>query len=386
MPQTNTIEITGGSAGNGEEVKFKKFKPTIHLTDGKKGEAIMVVAANFHNPTKGNKMMFFAHAVRTIRNEFLNGGEPTEQCVDINKTTLIYFKQGYNDAEIAAVKKSVKNYNVEFIPISTFQEIIDYINKPMYYEVKKKENGKEKIRKYKREIRLIHFYSHGKPSKIPFAYEMDGENANIDGPQTLSVDNVENIKPDNFSPNATIYSFACRTANVSYEDDFTPRYSLKWKETEVHYVGKEGTEKQTLISRSLSFDTKEERSEYIKENGFLGNDYSISQLTADDAHPENSLAQKLADHLNITVYAYISRTNYGGTFNDHGNKEIQKEYIDIPDKSVEKGGYGLKLWQKHALWHPKGAVNPVIGGDTPKGLDYKMHAFLPKKQCLQGTE
>lgn len=385
---TRKIEITSGSL-EGKKFKFKDQK--MDLVDGLYHEAILVVGTQYHNDTQGNKMMFFAQAVRTIKHGFINGGEGAFQSTAIDKATLIYFKQGYNDEEIQAVKDALAGENTTFKPIEKVEEMINYFNEPITPEkrIEKDKNGKEITKTYKRKIQLVHFYAHGLPSKITFGYMMNSGSIerddsifhtdNIDGPQTLSRDNINKIKPDHFATDAAIYSFACRTANTSYIEDFRPK------------------------------------------NGKQKGNVNFSEAIPVEVHPEVSLAQKLADQLNVTVYAYMTRTEYGKTWTDKSkipdthlkdetveawqtiasqektNLKNELATISPADVIVPVIG-GLKLIkigaktsidvtqkmvsgsEEFALWHPDGAFQPVSGAGTPKGLDNKMNAFLSKKQ------
>jgi hypothetical protein len=301
-------------------------------------DAIMVVGSELHEPTYGNKMRFFAQAVRTL---LLNKDK-------WKKVSLIYFnyKNKYNAAEINEVKKSLSSYSVkdiEFISITTVSEMINKINS------------------YKK-IKMLHFYSHGMPSKITFGLGHVAEN--IDGAQTFTFSDISKLKKNVFDKIAQIHSYACRTGNAQknpMQDDFTPYYTI-------HYFAG----KADFTEKHLTKESAQKR--YIELKRGFTNVYIYEPSTSpSEIHSEQSLAQKLASHTGISVFAYKTRSDYQPTW--HGN--LKK--IEIPDESVEKGWFGAKFWQDgdNALWNSTGALNGVKGGSTPKGLDNKLTEFKP---------
>ncbi|MDQ0594789.1 hypothetical protein QFZ37_003158 [Chryseobacterium ginsenosidimutans] len=308
-------------------------------------DAIMVVGSELHEPTYGNKMRFFAQAVRTL---LLNKDK-------WKKVSLIYFntvqplkKKSYNQEEIDEMKKSLlskySNIEIDYTEIKDVSEMIDKING------------------YKH-IKVLHFYSHGMPSKITFGLGHIG--ANIDGPQTFSFSEATKLKKDIFEKNAQVHSYACRTGNNQkdvMQDDFTPYYTINYFAgkadfTEKHLTKESAQKRYTELKRGFS-------------NVYL---YEPSTFPS-DIHSEESLAQKLANYLGISVFAFKTRSDYQPTWHGKFNE------IKIPDKSVEKGEHGLAFWQDgdHALWNRTGAINGVKGGNTPKGLDNKLTEFKPQ--------
>ncbi|WP_066439918.1 hypothetical protein [Chryseobacterium sp. CCH4-E10] len=301
-------------------------------------DAVMVVGSELHEPTYGNKMRFFAQAVRTL---ILNKGK-------WKKVSLIYFnyKNKYNSAEINEVKKSLSSYfvkDIEFVSIKTVSEMINKINS------------------YKK-IKMLHFYSHGMPSKITFGLGHIAEN--IDGAQTFTFSDISKLKKSVFDKNAQIHSYACRTGNAQkdpMQDDFTSYYTI-------HYFAG----KADFTEKHLTKESAQKRYNELKR-GF-SNVYLYEPSTSpSEIHSEQSLAQKLANYTGISVFAFKTRSDYQPTW--HGN--FKK--IEIPDESVEKGWFGTKFWQDgdHALWNSTGALNGVKGGSTPKGLDNKLTEFKP---------
>ncbi|MCL9805317.1 hypothetical protein NAT51_07280 [Flavobacterium amniphilum] len=308
-------------------------------------DAVMVVGSELHEPTYGNKMRFFAQAVRTL---LLNSNK-------WKKVSLIYFnyvepleKTSYNKGEIDEVKKSLSskydNSKIDFVPVKNITEMINKINS---YE----------------DIQQLHFYSHGMPSKITFG--LGHITANVDGPQTFTFSEISKIKKNVFAKNAQIHSYACRTGNAQKnvsQNDFTPYYTV------MYFAGKADFS-ENFTNRELA----QKRYGQLKKS--FSNVYFIEpSVSPSDARPKESLAQKMANQMGISVFAYITRSDYQPTW--HGN--FQK--IEIDDETVEKGWFGAKFWQDgdHALWNATGAINGVKGGTTPKGLDNKLIEFKPE--------
>ncbi|MCS3870643.1 hypothetical protein J3D55_003559 [Chryseobacterium ginsenosidimutans] len=309
-------------------------------------DAIMVVGSELHEPTYGNKMRFFAQAVRTL---LLNKNKWKKVC-------LIYFnyiksldETSYNQAEINEVKKSLiskyTNLEIDYVQISNVSEMINKIN------------GYQNIK-------FLHFYSHGMPSKITFGLGHIGKN--IDGPETFTFPEINKINKKIFSKDAQVHSYACRTGNDQkdvMQDDFTSYYTLQY------FAGK-----ADFTEKHLTKESAQRRYTELKR-GFSNVYLYEPSIFPSDIHSEQSLAQKLANYLGISVFAFKTRSDYQPTW--HGN--FKK--IEINDKNVEKGGFlGYKIWQDgdHAVWNSTGAINGVKGGDTPKGLDNKLTEFKPQ--------
>ena len=116
-----------------------------------------------------------------------------------------------------------------------------------------------------------------------------------------------------------------------------------------------------------------------------------------EAGPENSLAQKLADHFGVDVFAFLTRTWYGevlttgkaelATLSDTLARKRAAAAGDIVDLSLlhealpHPGLGGGKSWLtgtgNYALWRKPGAVAMPCGHDTPAGLTREMRHFVP---------
>lgn len=92
--------------------------------------------------------------------------------------------------------------------------------------------------------------------------------------------------------------------------------------------------------------------------------------------PEESLAQKLSEHLDAKVFAYLKRSNYTSSWLDGGNKEYKSKYMTIEDEKVSnpfnpadwyRATLGDSRWDE-ALWNPNGAYLTPTSGKSPGGI------------------
>lgn len=223
--------------------------------------------------------------------------------------TIIIFKDGFTEMELSIVKKDARSWNktLYFKKINSVKELIDYINK-----------GDATVKRSDVKIGTIKIFSHGLPSILDFG--LDGANSST---QKFSISNVSSLIKDSFISNPTIYSYACRTGNSD----------------------------NRVVTLNPSYEYDAEGIKLVK--------------------PKESLAQKLSDHLDAKVYAYLRRSNYNPTWLDGGNAEYKKEYITIEDEEVSSPvnpkDWFRKRWDE-ALWNPKGAFTLPRSGDSPSGL------------------
>lgn len=231
---------------------------------------------------------------------------------------ILIFKDGYTPMQLSIIKRDAKKWNntVNFKQINSTAELIDYIN-----------NGDKTVdRKIK--IRMIKIFAHGLPMVLDFG--LDGKNEKN---QQFTESHISLLKKESFVKHPIIYSNACRTGNaddrtiVTVNDSY--RYDADWKSV---------------------------------------------------VKPEESLAQRLSEHLNATVYAYLRRTNYRPTWNERGDVEYNKKYVTIEDESVS-GPLNIVDWWRtlrsvlertrnkwdEALWNENGAYAPPVSGNTPGG-------------------
>lgn len=178
-------------------------------------------------------------------------------------------------------------------------------------------------------IEHLSLFSHGVPQRIAFGYQLAG-----DFQMSLDVLSYDNISPLAFSRSAQIDSYACRTGMGN-------------------------------------------RSEFPIEDGI-------------QFFPQTneSLAQLLADHLQIRVRAFVRRSDYKNTWGSFEERQLGK-LCGISDDSAP-GEEWCRKWnelkeerqENHDVlkftYQTMGAINPVISGDTPLGVPGGHFEFLPK--------
>lgn len=187
-------------------------------------------------------------------------------------------------------------------------------------------------------IRHLLFMAHGLHDKIALNF-YKRPNINVKTKQ------ISAVKSDIFIPEGRIYSYACRTG-VSVDDE--------------------------------TFDNLEQ------------------------AKPENSLAQKMADHFGVKVHAYYTRTLFRGCIRDPADsssisqslkqkrEEQEGQIIQISDEheGLPHPGQGASFWyetgqeeegtSEYSLWRKAGARYLPTGANTPAGLPNTMQVFEPK--------
>ncbi len=179
-------------------------------------------------------------------------------------------------------------------------------------------------------IAQLDLFSHGIPLSIAFGHHLDNEAG-----MALGVDNFQRIAAQAFDPNARLTSYACRTG--------------------------------------------------------MGNpqDAEIENAVQLDPQPQQSLAQKLADHLKIPVRAFITRSDYKETWGSF----MDRRYADacnatsgqlpsdewcnewsaaMDDRSEQKS-------KTSATYQIEGALSPVISGSTPYGPTRGFIEFKPSE-------
>ena len=162
-------------------------------------------------------------------------------------------------------------------------------------------------------IKNIYIYSHGMPSRITFSldWETYKVNHNIQSDEKssateLNLTNYMNLNPESFLDGASIWSYACRTG-LSSENN---------SDIEIFTWGE-----------------------------------------------EESLAQKMADFLNINIYAFLKRSSYEDTW---GSK-LDRLSLKIFDDEFRNYKKEEKEIDNKFIWQPQGAYRDVKAGDTPYG-------------------
>jgi hypothetical protein len=152
----------------------------------------------------------------------------------------------------------------------------------------------------------------------------------------------------------------------------------------------------TQVSSS-AFATNGRIYSYACRTGISVQDYPLWRFSSDaDARPDDSLAQKLADHFQIEVHAFLRRSFYGAVLRDRAQSATIastlkagraqagfQQVIPIPPEHEGLPHPGLadsssprrEGTDNYALWrHGGGRVLPG-SADTPTGLSAGMRVF-----------
>jgi hypothetical protein len=241
---------------------------------------------------------------------------------------LIYFADGYNAAEITQVIASLHDMDVTLVAVNSVDELL------------KELNLKTPVCK----IQRLNIYAHGVPLAIRFNYH-----GSTDEACSFNIKHVSKIEKTIFSADASIWSYACRTGNA-VPDDYSPH----------------------IIDHIRHFE----------------GDFEIDPTfqSDSDAKPEESLAQMIADHTERPVYAWLTRTLYERIWDDQGDLQYRKGFVDISHLGID-GGWKreLKDWIPFSetddkddvvLWNKQGAKRGGLGGSTPENLSNKTKKFV----------
>ena len=125
--------------------------------------------------------------------------------------------------------------------------------------------------------------------------------------------------------------------------------------------------------------------------------------SAEDAGSEDSLAQKMADHFKISVYAFMTRSFYGHIIRNKpdsnaissrlkelrtnlGSNVVHKlsaEHEALPHPGLADAFYNRSAKDEgtngYSLWRNKGGIGLPYSFITPKGLPHGLIEFKPKE-------
>ena len=265
--------------------------------------------------------------------------EVRENFDDDPNLEVLIFKDGYTEKQLNAFSNAILSFNKEsrVIQINSTEELINFIN------VGSREKNKESKYRESRKISKIKIFAHGyvrdKTNEGVIAFGLDGINSSI---QELDNENFSKINKNSFLTNneSHLYSYACRTG-----------------------IG---------VSNDL--------------------------IVTGSSEKLSSLAQKMSNHGQIIVHAYMKRSEYKDTwgtqnhrdtyFSDYDKGESLWENVktDLKD-SFKSDPDDIKIFIDYistetkidgALWNPKGAYINVKAGDTPSGVSDNYETYTPK--------
>jgi len=175
----------------------------------------------------------------------------------------------------------------------------------------------------------LSMFSHGVPQRIAFGYELPE-----DQQLSLGVDVYRSISPAAFSKSARVDSYVCRTGMGNLPD--------------------------LLIEEAVQFSPE----------------------------TDESLAQLLANHLRVTVRAYVRRSDYKDTWGSYVDRQRGALCGNTARQPPPESW--CKEWKKSLVeretyskafdftYQDSGASNPVASGTTPYGLPGGHLEFSPK--------
>lgn len=120
----------------------------------------------------------------------------------------------------------------------------------------------------------------------------------------------------------------------------------------------------------------------------------------EEANPDGSLAQKIANHLGIEVHAFLTRSDYSPVIREYSDSEriatavregrvghegqvvdIPPEHEALPHPGLANGwfnGARKEGTNEYALWRKHGARTMPVAASTPTGLTRALRVFKPK--------
>jgi len=237
--------------------------------------------------------------------------------------TLLIFTQGYTERQLKRIEQQAAKLGATVIRISSVQHLTDYINT-------KSPNGLPTSKREEDKITNIDAFAHGIVGAIEFGYQINrGNQTNTS--MSFTKTSAEALDKKAFAENAVFTSYACRTGLGNPEID---QVKYPWESTD----------------------------------------------------KENSLAQNIADAANITVRAYLVRTDYSNTLSTPLERLDYKVYSQL-------GPGGHKKWFDEfkkriesreqidgATFDPEGALHGVGPGGSPAFVSGSGWEFKPKQE------
>lgn len=339
-------------------------------------EVLIITGTEKESETFGNKLMFMAQTVREVRVNYSSK----------KYLTVLYYPDDYSAEQIGAFKEAILSFNdeTEIIEIDTRQKMIDYINTKT---IDASKNDRELPNNDNDIVQIgtIKIFSHGMPSRLTFGLGwplVPFEVNNVE--QEFNKTHVSLLQKEAFAADAELYSFACRSGNNSSQRSFIgPGYNV------VYYP----INPRSLVTATKFFETRAEAQRFYddKNSGLIARAIRIEEVPTpfEQAKPRESLAQDIANHLDIKVYTYLVRSNYGDTWSEGDDQNYRNQYEYYEDEDAHNPlnpvdwyrAYKSGGWDE-VIWNPQGAYGPVKAGDTPKGLPRKLYLFTKNSEPI----
>lgn len=320
----------------------KSISSATQLMNHNKKEFIAVIGGQYDNTP--NKMMFIAQAVRYMRKNVISKD---------NYYSLVLVTTGYSNGQIELVKSSCEKYGFSLITVTSLSNIIQYINNRNNVLIEK-----------------LMFFAHGIPFSIEFGYKLGSNEKNVSD-LSFNLNTYKNITPEAFSLTAKIESYACRTG-MGNPSDLSVGDVLDNMSASVILIGSLGL--PTAISLQA---LKTKYGIHIVEDGVQLNPMS-----------ENSLAQYMANYYKRPVKAFVTRSDYKGTWGtslDRKKAEYlcntileNEEWCDEFDENDSEREENIEKYK--VVYNIDGALNDVSTSifSTPVTLGSYIKEFLPQ--------
>ncbi len=313
---------------DGKAAKYPQWSPyhfgycnPVTTIDPNGDENVVVVGAENHSETTGNKLMFMVQAIRQIRKYKDMSGEATN---------VLLFSHGYTEKQIKTFERVAKFYGVNnVVKISNVDEVVNYINSKDAKTVslsQERENDP---------ISNMDAFSHGLPGRITFDFDGGVDNTN------LTIEKVNQIDPKAFGKDpstgaAPIFSsYACRTGTP--DDDGNNLAQA--------FANRTGATVKAFQRRSNYEDT-----------------FSTELIRS------YSKAVKIDNYLPGYGTALFIFTHGVNTY--HNVKQLDKALNDATKRYKVDGG----------LFDERGAIKDVKSGETPDNLPAGQFEFKPQSE------
>lgn len=308
----------------------------------KSKEYIAVIAGQYEE--SANKMMFAAQAVRYMEKNISSGD---------NKYTFLVVLNGYSTSQLQLIKNSASKQNARVLFVRSLSDIANYINR-------RPDNGSL--------VEKLMIFSHGVPFSIELGYKLGSGGQHVDS-LSINMDTFKTIDPRAFSEAATIESYACRTG-MGNPSDFTVADVVDFPAKVVKFFGPSGQ----LSAFTLEM-LKEKYGIHKIEDGI-----QLRPMT------ENSLAQHMANYYGKPVSAFVTRSDYSGTWGNSSDRlknkvckvtsgGVDPEWCsDFQKKDIERG------LNKDTTYNESGALHDVDSGgmSTPLVFGNSQITFNPR--------
>lgn len=238
-----------------------------------------VYSAQLKNPA--NKFNFMHQAIRSTKT--MPSG-----------ATVLLFTEGYTKEQIDKFTTSIEMNDGHVLHLSSAQDLVDYINRGLpdkYGQGSRKQDP----------VRFLRIFSHGLPGEISFGFQLSDQDK-----YTFNEYHVKQLDPKAFAKNASIHSYACRTAAPVIDN--SPEENLAQWIADQTKAETSAFEYRTTYEGSLGFE------------GLIGAD-------------QQSVQESMARQIMVDGYPFDPEGAVVGVYSQHGP---MKTYLPRNDESQQK--------------------------------------------------